>query len=190
MLDYTAYNDFELVDHLRQGDRLALAEIFERYNGLLYSHAYNKLRDKEDARDVVQDVFVKLWNMHEKFELKTNLPGYLYMMTRNAIFSFIAHKNIVSNYADSFNAFRQNQEPETDHLVREHQLAEIIQREIAALPPRMREVFELSRKEHLSNKQIAERLGISEFTVAHHIKLALRQLRARLGLLVVIMYLL
>ncbi|MHA4895388.1 RNA polymerase sigma-70 factor [Pedobacter sp. PWIIR3] len=188
MVDYTTYTDQELVALLKHGDRLALAQIFEKYNDLLYAHAYNKLRLKEDARDIVQDVFVKLWNRHERLEVTSNLPGYLFMMTRNAIFSHLAHKVVVSDYAESYQRFKEEGEAVTDHLIREKQLAAIIEKEIAALPPRMREVFELSRKENLSNKQIAERLGISEATVADQIKKALRQLRIKIGLVLVLAY--
>lgn len=186
MMSYSSFSDAELATSFREGDRLAFAEIFERYNDVLFSHAYNKLRNKEEARDIVQDVFVRFWNKREQIELKTNLSGYLYVMVRNSIFSLISHKNVVNYYATSFNQFRYEGEAITDHLVREKQLASIIEAEIAALPPRMREVFELSRKENLSNRQIAERLGLSEFTVADQIKKALRVLRLRIGMVLVI----
>lgn len=185
-MSYSSFSDAELATSFREGDRLAFAEIFERYNDVLFSHAYNKLRNKEEARDIVQDVFVRFWNKREQIELKTNLSGYLYVMVRNSIFSLISHKNVVNYYATSFNQFRYEGEAITDHLVREKQLASIIEAEIAALPPRMREVFELSRKENLSNRQIAERLGLSEFTVADQIKKALRVLRLRIGMVLVI----
>jgi len=186
MSDYSKLSDEELATCFREGDRHAFAEIFERYNDLLYAHAYNKLRNREEARDIVQDVFVRFWNKHAQIELKINLSGYLYVMVRNSIFSLMSHKGVVNNYASSFNTFKCAGEAVTDHLVREKQLAAIIAAEIAALPPRMREVFELSRKENLTNKQIAERLGLSEFTVADQIKKALRVLRLRIGLVLVI----
>lgn len=182
MSTYISFSDTELAVFFKEGDRKAFAEIFERYNDVLFVHAYNKLRNKEEARDVVQDVFVRFWNKREQIELKSNLSGYLYVMVRNSIFSLISHKNVVSYYATSFNQFKYEGEAVTDHLVREKQLAAIIETEISALPPRMREVFELSRKENLSNRQIAERLGLSEYTVADQIKKALRVLRLRIGL--------
>lgn len=186
MLSYSEFTDEELTSCFKRGDRLAFAEIFKRYNDLLYAHAYNKLRSKEEARDIVQDVFIKFWNKHDQLELKSNLSGYLYVMVRNSIFSFLSHKNVMTNYAVSFNQFKHEEEAVTDHLIREKQLAKIIENEIAALPPRMREVFELRRKEHLSNKQIAMRLNISELTVSDQMKKALRQLRLRIGLVLVI----
>lgn len=186
MSSYSELTDQELATYLRKGDRHAFAEIFERYHDLLYAHAFNKLRNKEEARDIVQDVFVRFWNKHAAIELKSNLSGYLYVMMRNSIFSLMSHKSVVNNYAASFNQFKYEGEAITDHLVREKQLTAIIEREIAALPLRMREVFELSRKENLSNKQIAVRLGISEFTVADQVKKALRVLRLRIGLALVV----
>lgn len=186
MTAYSNFSDQELAELLKSGDRDAFGQIFERYNDLLYAHAYNKLRNKEDARDVVQDVFIKLWNRHEHLEITSNVSGYLYVMVRNGIFSLLSHKNIVSNFATSYNRFRIEGEAITDHLVREKQLSAIIEGEIAMLPKRMREVFELSRKQNMSNKQIAEKLAISEFTVADQIKKALRQLRTRIGLLLFI----
>jgi RNA polymerase sigma-70 factor (ECF subfamily) len=185
---YSEFSDIELLSLLKAGKHAAFAEIFERYNDLLYTHAYNKVRNKEDARDIVQDVFIKLWNKHEQLEITNNLPGYLYVMTRNATLSLISHKNIVGNYANSFNEYRINHEAVTDHLIREKQFAQIIENEIAALPPRMREAFELSRKHHLTNKQIAERMGISEDTVAFQIKMALKHLRPRIGLILLIVH--
>jgi RNA polymerase sigma-70 factor (ECF subfamily) len=186
MSSYSTLKDEELATYFREGDRHAFAEIFERYNDLLYAHAYNKLRNKEEARDIVQDVFVRFWNKHAEIDIKSNLSGYLYIMVRNSIFSLISHKSVVNHYAASFNQFRYEGEAITDHLIREKQLSSIIAAEIAALPPRMREVFELSRKDNLSNRQIAERLGLSEFTVADQIKKALRVLRLRIGLVLVL----
>jgi RNA polymerase sigma-70 factor (ECF subfamily) len=188
MSTYSSFSDTDLAAFFKEGDRHAFAEIFERYHDVLFSHAYNKLRNKEEARDIVQDVFVRFWNKREQIELKSNLSGYLYVMVRNSIFSLMSHKNVVNYYASSFNQFKYEGEAITDHRVREKQLAAIINAEIAALPPRMREVFELSRKENLSNRQIAERLGLSEFTVADQIKKALRVLRLRMGLVLALAF--
>jgi len=172
--------DLALLASSMEGDRKAFAEIFERYHDLLYQHAYNKLKDRDEANDVIQEVFVKLWNMKAGTQVQ-NLSAYLYTMVRNQIFSLIQHKEVVSVYSKSFQDFKESGSMEADYLIREKQLNEIINREIAALPPRMREIFELSRKDYLSNKQIAEKLNLSEHTVADQIKKALKQLRLKVG---------
>lgn len=188
MASYSGYSDQELTALLKEGDHMAFAEIFDRYNSLLYIHAFKKLKTREEAKDVVQDTLSTLWYKHEVLDAASNLGGYLYTVLRNKIFDLlsrqqVSNKHIVSlqHYLDSGNVF-------ADHLIREKQLAVIIAKEIAALPPRMREVFELSRKENLTHKQIAERMAISEETVKDQVKKALRKLKPRIGLTIAMMY--
>lgn len=179
MTNYTSYADSKLMNLLRAGDRVAYAEIYERYVFILLNHAYNKTRSREEAKDIVQEVFTTLWVKRESLEV-SNLAGYLFTSIRNIFLNQIAHQAVQDKYLQSMELFAANSEI-PDHLIRERQLTAIIEREIAALPPKMREVFELSRKEHLSHKEIAERLGISEQTVSKQVTNALRILRPKLG---------
>ena len=180
---YEKASDEELVILLQAGDQPAFTEIYSRYKGLLIVHAYKKLGDFEEAKDVVQDIFSSLWNNHADMPATRNLPGYLYTLTRNKILNLIEHKNVELRYASSFTDMVKEQNYVTDLVLREREMNAIIEREIDALPPKMKEVFLLSRRKHLSHKEIAEQLDISEYTVKNHIKGALKILRVRLGLL-------
>lgn len=180
-IDFSVISEQELLCLLEGGDRNAFAEIFKRYHDTLLNFAYNKLRNHEEANDVVQDVFIKLWTVRKEAHIQ-NLPAYLYTMLRNRIFSLMEHQTIVSNYQESFKNFNETQYTPTDYRVREKEFSEMIQKEIAALSPRTREIFELSRKSHLSNKQIALQLNLSEHTISDQIKKALRQLRLKMGI--------
>jgi RNA polymerase sigma-70 factor (family 1) len=182
---YCAYSNQELITLLKEGDRTAFTEIFNRYNKLLYSHVYNKMRDEEAARDLVQDVFVVLWEKRESIQ-NINLAGYLFTMSKNRILNLLSHHKIVSDYASSIQNYAHSDIQMADELIREKQLAAIIETEINALPPRMREVFKLSRFEHLSNKEIAVKLSLSEHTVADQIKKSLKILRYKIGLSVLV----
>lgn len=181
MAAYSAYTDQELVALLKKGERDAFTEIFNRYNKLLYSHVYNKLRDEEGSRDLVQDVFVVLWEKRDTIQ-NINLAGYLFTMSRNRILNLVSHHKIVSDYATSIQAYAQQHTEAADELIREKQLTALIEAEINALPARMREVFILSRREHLSNKEIAHQMRLSEHTVADQIKKSLKILRYKIGL--------
>ncbi len=183
MITCSIFNDQELTVLLKQGNHSAFEEVFKRYSKVLYSHVFNKLRDADDAHDVVQEVFARLWKSREQLKENNNLGGYLFINVRNLVFDRIRHKKVITSYEESFKVFDSKSYLITDHLIREKQFAELIEREIAALPPRMREVFELSRKEYLSNKDIALKMGITESTVADQMKKALRSLRLKLGLL-------
>ncbi|HEX8020956.1 RNA polymerase sigma-70 factor [Mucilaginibacter sp.] len=180
MRDYKDYVDRDLVTLLENGDSTAYEEIFRRYNRVLYGHAYKKLKNKEEAQDLVQDVFATLWLKRAELQIVNNLAGYLYSSVRNRFYNIIAHKDIQAKYIDSLQHFLDQPYELTDTLVREKEFAALIDKEIQTLPPRMRLVFEMSRKRHLSYKEIAEELKISEETVKDQIKKALKFLRPRL----------
>jgi RNA polymerase sigma-70 factor (family 1) len=180
---YQDFQDAELVTLLAKGDKRAYAEIFFRYNKLLYSHAYNKLREREDAKDIVSEVFYALWAKREQSLPEHNLIGYLFVAVRYKIADFLSRKQVRHHYIQSLQTFIDKpQQVNTDHLIRERQLKEIIEEEISALPPRMQEIFRMSRFEQLSHKEIAEKLSLSEQTVKDQVKKALRILRVKLGL--------
>lgn len=79
MQDYSKISDFDLSVLVSKSDRTAFAEIFKRYNSILYLHAAKKFANREDAKDIVQEVFGMLWSKREAMEPKSNLAGYLYM---------------------------------------------------------------------------------------------------------------
>lgn len=183
MANYIAYSDTELAGLLQSGDRNAFAEIYDRYKFILHHHAWVKTGNHEDAQDTIQEVFAMVWNKRAQINIGANLSGYLYTCVRNHILNAIVRKDVQGKYIASIQQFQDQQHPVvTDHLVRENMLREMIEKEVAALPPRMREVFELSRKQHLSHKQIAELMGTSEQTVKKQMTNALKILRGRLGL--------
>jgi RNA polymerase sigma factor (sigma-70 family) len=102
----------------------------------------------------------------------------------------IGRKKVESQYVASIDTSVINSHLFTDYKVRESELALIIEREVAALPQKMPEVFLMSRNDHLSHKEIADKLGISETTVSRQISNALKILRTRLGLILYIAFLL
>ncbi len=184
MAPVSTLNDSELAVLLKTGNREAFAEIYNRYKGLLYIHAYRKLWSEEEADDIVHDLFAALWDKHAELDINWHLSGYLYTATRNRIFKFIARKETASAYITSITESINEGHCITDHLVRENQLTELIEKEIANLPPKMRLVFEMSRKSHLSHREIAEQLDLSEETVKKHVHHALKILKMKLGIFV------
>ena len=183
MNDYSKYSDSELLHLHMTGDEDAFTEIYHRYKGVLHQHAINMLKNRNDAKDVLQEVFTSLWYNRESIRIQTNLSGYLYNSIRNRILNLIAHKKVESRYILSLADFINKGEFVTDYRVRERQLVELIEKEISALPPKMQEIFRLSRISNMSHKEIAEELSLSEQTVRTQIRNALRILRVKLGLL-------
>jgi RNA polymerase sigma-70 factor (family 1) len=187
MTGYRSYTDAELTDLLKSGDQVAYIEIYDRYKIILQQHAYKKLGDLDEVEDVLQELFIHLWHKKESLTLTSSLSGYLFTAVRNRIFNIYHKKQREASYLDSLQEFIDQGEYSTDLLLREKEFTAIIEKEIQALPPRMREVFLLSRNDGLTHKQIAERLGTSEQTVTTQIRNSLKTLRFRLGSLFVLL---
>jgi RNA polymerase sigma-70 factor (family 1) len=174
-------SDYDLILMLKTGHKAAYTAIYDRYKRLLFDHAFKKTGDADAAQDILQDVFLNLWTHRNQISESDNIKGYLYTAVRNKVFNSIAHSRVRSIYTASITQYAQTADITTDHLIREKQFSELIDLEIASLPEKMRNIFLLSRKEHMKNKQIAEQLNLSEHTVATQIKRAIKILKKRLG---------
>lgn len=190
MSSYSSFTDLELTNLLKSGDRTAFLEIYNRFQGLLYIYACKIIKDEEDAEDIVQEVFLYLWDKRSTIILKSSISSYLYSAVRFKFFNLLDRKKIRTDYKISFQQFLDQGEYVTDNYIREKEFSQLIEKEIAALPDKMREIFELSRKHHLSRKEIATQLNLSEKTVKNQINNALKILRGRLGIVAFLLLLL
>lgn len=188
MTDYTSYTDIELADLVRSADDRAFKEIYDRYNKLLYLFAYNKLRNKEEAKDVVQDVFAWLLNNRTRFAINSSVSSFLYKSVLNKIFDIFRHQSVIRKYIEQGDHYIDIDSTETDYLIREKDIAQMIRQEIDAMPQKMKEVYLLRFEQYLSAKEIAEQLNISENTVNTHLKRAAKKLRDNLGMLIYVVY--
>jgi RNA polymerase sigma-70 factor (family 1) len=188
MNDYNKYSDVELAGLFQTGDDAAFKEIYNRYSQLLYLYALKRLHNKEDSTDIVQDVFTSLLNNRLKFNLSTTLSGFLYKSVLNKIFDIYRHKDVIKQYVDSGHHYIDVDSTETDYLIREKDIAALIDKEIAAMPPKMKEIYQLKSEGNLSVKDIARQLGLSEHTVATQIKRAMKHLRTNLGVWIYVLY--
>jgi RNA polymerase sigma-70 factor (family 1) len=179
---YKALSDSELITLLRGGDEYAYTEIYHRYHYLMLVFAYKKLRDEDLAKDFVQELFTNLWYKRETLSDVGNFAAFLYITLRRKILDHFVHQKVESKYI----SFLKHYVPEAgtekaDHLIRNKELSHYIEKQIEALPRKMRAVFELSRKEHLTHKEIANKLDTSEHNVAKQITNALKILKTKVG---------
>lgn len=173
-------SDFELFHLFKNGDDAAYIEIYHRYHKKLFLHAFKMLQDRAKSEDVIHDLFIKFFEKRESLILSTSLSSYLYTSIRNSILDIFSHNQVIEKHEQSLQDFMNKGEYITDNLIREKELKKIIEKEIAALPPKMREVFELSREAEMSYSEIAQELDIAENTVRKQISKALKQLRPKL----------
>lgn len=173
--------ELELIHRLSENDESALSIIYKEHWELMYIAAYNLVKSKQVSEDIVQDVFVNLWEKRERLVVKTSLKGFLYTSTIYKTYDYFRRNKsaITVELLESFNELQQSSDPAKELMDKE--LNEFIENIINELPERCRVVFNLSRKENLSNKEIAEQLKISIRTVEGHISKALRILRDSLS---------
>jgi RNA polymerase sigma-70 factor (ECF subfamily) len=181
MPNYSEYSDEELLAFVKKHDVAAFTEIYNRFRGLLYVYSRKITHHGIEAEDIVQDIFIKLWDNRASISLKSSLSSYLYTAVRYKFFDLVAHQKVRSDYAEVFQDFLNVYGNPVEEYVNEKELAQLIEREVANLPEKMRQVFELSRSNGLSHKEIALRLGIAEKTVKNQVNNALKTLRTKLG---------
>lgn len=174
----------ELSRRLRHSDREAYAEIFRRFHGPLVRYARRITNDEAVAYDVLQDVFMKLWEDRKTLTVKVSLKAMLYTMVRNrALNSLRRSKWISTDTAVEDVGDPPEVAPSGDDVLAAKDLRQHLQAWIDQLPGRRAEAFVLSRYNDLKHSEIAAIMGISERTVDTHILLALRDLRGRLDAL-------
>jgi RNA polymerase sigma-70 factor (ECF subfamily) len=187
MKSYCSFTDQQLIPLLKRGDDAAYAEIFTRYTRLLIAHAYRLLGDQDEANDVVQDVWLVLWQKHAELEFKTALSSYLYAAVRNRIFNRMAHLKHVAKYADSIVKFMESGFVLADDALREKEFAAVIEKEINSLPAKMREIFLMHKRDEMNYKEIGEQLGISDGTVKQQVYNATKILKSKLTTLLLLL---
>ena len=179
-MDYSKLKDEELIVLLREDNSYAYTEIFERYNSLLLRHAFRLLSKDDEAYDVVQDIFLHLWQKRNELTINSSLSAYLFTAVKNRIFKLFAHKEVVIRYTQSISAFMVEGYNIVEDDILEKELSDLIQKEINALPSRMREVFLLNKTEELSYKEIAQRLNISDQTAKQQVYKAIKILKPKI----------
>ncbi|SKB95312.1 RNA polymerase sigma-70 factor, ECF subfamily [Sphingobacterium nematocida] len=177
--DLSLLSDQELIPLLRDGIADAYTTMYGRHAGFVFTVAMKMVKDEDEAYDLVQDIFTKIWEQGS-LDIQTEIKPYLYRVTRNRILNQINRNKFKEQYFDSLQVFLDSGVWTTEEKILENEMELRIEQELAALPNKMRQVFELSRKENRSYKEIAEELGVSEETVRKQIHRALKILRSRL----------
>lgn len=178
-----------LLSRLQNGDEKAFTAIYERYNKMLYVLAYKYLKDTFLAEDIVQQVFLKLWEARSLFVGAVHLRNYLYTMTKNLVLNEIRDNfsDMEKNYAVIQNA--PEFEDKLQSALEEKDLFQHLYKILAELPEQKRKVCLLKIRDNLSNQEVADKLHLSVPTVKSHYSQAIKLLRDKMGRLLGILLL-
>jgi RNA polymerase sigma-70 factor (ECF subfamily) len=171
--------DRQLVSRLKVGDQKAFEEIFRKYREKVYYFAIRYYNSTEDAENVVQDVFIKLWNEREGLKEELSLNNYIYTITKNQLFN-IQRKKINERAYRNYLIDYLVQTPNLENELIYADLKAGVDKIIDELPAQRKKVFIMSNFEGFSNKELASLLNLSVRTIEVHKSLALQTIRKAL----------
>jgi len=169
--------DTELLQRIKQDDAAAYQSLFERYWEKLYLFAWKRLKSRQEAEDVVQHVFMKIWERRATRNIVFSFQHYLY---RSVSYEVIASLKGMLDRTEDISAVNESILPAFNNVLEKMSVDELdalIESEISNLPLRMQEIYRLSREKELSIREIAEHLDLSEQTVKNQLTGALARLR-------------
>ncbi|GGC22049.1 DNA-directed RNA polymerase sigma-70 factor [Parapedobacter defluvii] len=168
---------------LSNGNREAFDTLFRNFFPKLSRFLRGMLDDEAAADDLAQDIFVKLWQNRDLFAHIENLDAYLFTAAKNALYNHIKRK-AKTDFLPLSNAVEVPSLEQLEEVLSAHDLEVLIDQTIEKMPPKRKTVFNLSRKEGLSNEKIAHYLHISKRTVETHISAALADIRKAIRLFI------
>lgn len=164
------------IQALRDGDHNAFEQVFLLYFNKVKYFINGFVKSGSDAEELAQEIFVKLWTGRQNIDPERNFNTYLYISARNATMNFLRQKYVRDSFAaDQMKVAEESVSGEDFVMAREIDL--LVDMALMKMPNQRKAVYDLNRKEGLSNEEIAERLGISKKTVENHMSLALKELR-------------
>lgn len=181
MYNYNILNDKELTGLLQQGNEHAFTEIYNRYWSKLFAIAANKIKELDEAEEIVQDIFVSLWKRRNELGVIDTLSSYLAVSVKYRVIKTLDKRNSQQKYSDYSQHTTNLADDSTQQWLEFEELRSRLAAFVADLPEKCRLVYKLSRDSGFSQKKIATELGISEKTVEAHLGKALKTLRTRLS---------
>jgi RNA polymerase sigma-70 factor (family 1) len=178
------YIERDLFERIAAGDEKAFRQLYDEHWSNVYGMALTYTRSAADAQDIVQEVFLSIWEKNTKLSQVESPASYLYIFTRNLIISSLRKKAVKALSLDEPGESGQLLPdnfllPDSGLIVKQSEVA--IEKAIEQLTPQQKQIFILSRKEGLSHEEIAIQLGINRYTVKNHIVAALNSLRRQLS---------
>jgi RNA polymerase sigma-70 factor (ECF subfamily) len=175
------HNEKELLQRLAAGDKQAYQQLFEHYWEQVYGTGLRLTKSPEQAKDLAQDIFLKLWDNREKLSPIKDLRSYLFIISRNLIHDHLRTRVFRDSNRDFLIQYFTYHETSPQDQLEQKQLGEALYEAIERLPPKLQQVFKLSRIEGLSHEEIAQRLHITPLSSKTYMVRALMALRKGMG---------
>jgi len=166
-----------LVVKVKNDDQMAFQQLFEKYAERIYYFSMRYIKNKEEAEEIAQEVFVRVWLRRHDLKEELSFSSYIFMIAKNALIDTIRRKQKETIFQDNIKPNTELYSSSSSDSMEYKELSTLIDKSIKDLPLKRKQIYQLSREEGLTYKQIAEKLNISIKTVETHMRLALQQLK-------------
>ena len=171
--------DRETILLMSKGDKKAYETMFRRFYPKVHRFVAMLLKNKDDADDVCQLIFLKIWNKREKFTDVRDFDSYLFILTKYTVINYISSRHVMPIDIHSLPELCSNESSPFDNVVvKDTQL--LVDMVVENMPQQRQMIYRMSREQHLKNEEIAQRLGVQKKTVENHLNLALKEIKKAL----------
>ena len=174
-------SDIDIIEGMREGKVSAFRDLYTRYSNLIYRNILVRVNSSFDADDTFQDFFIQVWEKRESLEITSSVKNYLLVWLRNHILNSIKKEQIRDRYHEMSGEGKSEADDYTWVEIVAADLDDKIKHIVRKFPPRLRSVYMLSREQHLSVKEIADKLFVSEQTVKNQLTDILKRLRKEIS---------
>jgi RNA polymerase sigma-70 factor (family 1) len=174
-------SDISLVQRLKENDKPAFELIFNKFSKKLYYFTLSYVHSQAETEEIIQNVFVVLWENRELLSEAFPIQNYMYKVTINHIYNYFKHRLVRQRYVENVISEGTEEDQEAMQYILSNDLEEVVYKIVEELPLRQQVIFRLSRLEGLCHAEISEQLGISVRSVENHIYRALKHIREKLN---------
>ncbi len=172
--------DSEIAGRIRKGDKKEFESLFRSSYVSLVKYSRTLIKDQDTAEEIVQDLFVKIWQEKEKIKIESSLNGYLFRAVHNKCLHYIEHLKVVERHASKVGTGLADPSDDPSEILHYKDLQTKIASILERLPERCGKIFCMSRFEGLKYSEIAEKLSVSVKTVEANMGIALKEFRKEL----------
>jgi len=169
MSETTIDLDAKQIEELKSGSKKAFQIVFNTYAPKIHAFALSYLKNKSEAEELLQDVFLKLWEKRDKLDSSKNIKALLFKICINLIYDHIRHRNVHDAYLSYCSQNLPANDNETWQNIIYRDMLGLLQKIISSMPEQMQRIYRLSKEEGLSNDEISEKLSLSKRTVENQL---------------------
>ena len=174
---YSPHDERELLSLLKQGNEQAFEKIYKLYSSRLFGNVFKMVKSETTTQEILQDVFIKIWNNRASIDLDKSFRSYLFRIAENKVYDFFRKASRDKKIQAQLFATATEEYEHIETMIHRKENALLLQRAIDSLSPQRQQIFRLIKLDNKSYEEVSRQLGISVSTISDHIVKANKAIR-------------